>query len=447
MNFKRLIFLAALFIAAGMLTTSCNTDYPGYKKTKTGIYYKIYTKDNQDTTSVSVGKIVNLNLKYGLKDSTLFDSKEMPTPIQLPVIESQYEGDFYEALQLFKQGDSASFVLKAGQFFTKTFGQPTVPDFMTDETDLYFYVTINKSQTEEEINQETEIRNQQLEQEEMVKLQAFIQSNGITVQPSEKGVYYIETKKGTGKSPATDTYASVHFSVNLLGGDRLFSTYDSGEPVEFKMGSQFENMGFQEAVSMMKEGGKANAIVPSSMAFGPNGAGNVVPPFATLYYDLELVDVMTNEEYDKKQQQFEAKKEADMAKLVKEEDAAIQKFLKDNNLTPKTILPSGLVYIENQAGTGAKPADGKKVKVHYTGKLLNGTVFDSSIERGQPIEFVLGRRQVIEGWDTGIALMNEGAKGILVIPSRLAYKDRAQGNSIPPNSTLVFDVELVETEK
>jgi FKBP-type peptidyl-prolyl cis-trans isomerase len=87
------------------------------------------------------------------------------------------------------------------------------------------------------------------------------------------------------------------------------------------------------------------------------------------------------------------------------------------------------------------------VKVHYTGKLLDGTIFDSSLDSGQPFEFTLGRRAVIEGWDLGIALMNEGGKATLIIPSKLAYKERGAGEVIPPFSPLVFEVELVEAEK
>jgi peptidylprolyl isomerase len=387
-----------------------------------------------------------MNLKYGLKDSTLFDSKEMASPIVLPVIESQYEGDFYEALQLFSQGDSASFVLKAGPFFTKTFGQPAVPEFMTDETDLYFDVKLAKVQSEEEIEAETQARNREQEELEMVKLQQYVQNNNISVQPSATGVYYMESKKGSGKAPVADQYATVHFTVSLLDGMKLFSTVERGEPIDFKVGSKFENPGFQEAVGQMKEGGKANAIVPSSMAFGAQGAGNIVPPFSTLYYELELVKVMTEDEWNRKQEAAEAKKAADQAKVEKEETAAIQKFMKDNNLKATTTLPNGLIYIEKQAGTGARPVDGKKVKVHYTGKLLNGSVFDSSVDRGQPLEFVIGRGSVIEGWDTGIPLLSEGGKGILIVPSRIGYGAQAMGESIPANSTLIFDVELIETE-
>ena len=108
---------------------------------------------------------------------------------------------------------------------------------------------------------------------------------------------------------------------------------------------------------------------------------------------------------------------------------------------------SGLQYIVIEEGTGDKAVTGKKVKVHYTGKLEDGTEFDSSIKRGQPIEFTLGVGQVIKGWDEGIGLMKEGGKRQLIIPPELGYGAAGAGNVIPPNSVLIFDVELVEVEK
>jgi len=104
---------------------------------------------------------------------------------------------------------------------------------------------------------------------------------------------------------------------------------------------------------------------------------------------------------------------------------------------------SGLEYIEVEAGTGAQAEAGKTVDVHYTGKLQDGTVFDSSVSRGDPISFKLGVGQVIKGWDEGIALMKVGGKAQLIIPADLAYGDKGAGGVIPPNATLVFDVELV----
>jgi FKBP-type peptidyl-prolyl cis-trans isomerases 1 len=104
---------------------------------------------------------------------------------------------------------------------------------------------------------------------------------------------------------------------------------------------------------------------------------------------------------------------------------------------------SGLKYLILSKGKGEHAQLNKNVEVHYTGYLTDGKVFDSSVERGDPIEFILGTGQVIAGWDEGIALMNVGDKFRLIIPSNLAYGEKGAGKVIPPNSTLIFDVELI----
>ena len=107
---------------------------------------------------------------------------------------------------------------------------------------------------------------------------------------------------------------------------------------------------------------------------------------------------------------------------------------------------SGLQYKITQKGIGEKPEVGDMVSVHYTGKLTNDSVFDSSIKRGEPITFTLGKGQVIKGWDEGIALMHVGDKAVFTIPAQLGYGSQAQG-TIPANSTLIFDVELMKIVK
>jgi FKBP-type peptidyl-prolyl cis-trans isomerase len=109
----------------------------------------------------------------------------------------------------------------------------------------------------------------------------------------------------------------------------------------------------------------------------------------------------------------------------------------------EVTTPSGLKYVDQVVGTGEAAVAGKNVSVHYTGWLENGKKFDSSVDRGQPFSFPLGGGRVIKGWDEGVQGMKVGGKRKLTIPSDLGYGSRGAGGVIPPNATLIFDVELL----
>ena len=109
----------------------------------------------------------------------------------------------------------------------------------------------------------------------------------------------------------------------------------------------------------------------------------------------------------------------------------------------EVVTPSGLKYIDLVEGAGPSPRQGQVVRVHYTGWLENGKKFDSSVDRDEPYMFPLGVGEVIPGWDEGVATMKVGGKRKLIIPGRLAYGPEGRGNVIPPNATLIFEVQLL----
>jgi FKBP-type peptidyl-prolyl cis-trans isomerase len=136
--------------------------------------------------------------------------------------------------------------------------------------------------------------------------------------------------------------------------------------------------------------------------------------------------------------EFKNKKDKELEDLISKENDIIKEISKGFKETK-----SGLKYIILKKGDGLKPSTGDLVKVHYEGQLLDQTVFDSSYKRNQPIEFKVGEGQVIPGWDEGIMLLDKGDKARFIIPSNLAYGSSGAGGVIPPNATLIFEVELI----
>jgi FKBP-type peptidyl-prolyl cis-trans isomerase len=134
-------------------------------------------------------------------------------------------------------------------------------------------------------------------------------------------------------------------------------------------------------------------------------------------------------------------------KRKEEERAALEAAKLEEFKKSSLSTASGLMYISDNLGSGAAPAAGDTVLVHYDGYLLDGSKFDSSRDRGQPLPFVLGTGQVIRGWDEGIALLKVGGKAKLIIPYGLGYGEQGYPPVIPPKATLVFDVELVDVKK
>lgn len=136
---------------------------------------------------------------------------------------------------------------------------------------------------------------------------------------------------------------------------------------------------------------------------------------------------------------------ADLLPSAETPSPMTEENLAEEALTEETLVTtdSGLQYVDITEGTGAMPQAGQRVTVHYTGTLEDGTKFDSSRDRGRPFTFQIGVGQVIKGWDEGVSTMRVGGQRKLVIPAELGYGSRGAGGVIPPNATLIFDVELL----
>ena len=444
-----MITLVALL--ATMMFSSCSK-YPGFKKSESGIFYKYY-KENKDAQKAMTGNILTMNIKYRVKvngkDSVLFTSAGMAKPFELNLAKSDFKGDVYEAFGMLHVGDSATFIIGAKDFFTKTAKYPKMPEGIDSTSKMFFDVKLVKCETLEARQKMEKEKADKLRGEEPGKLQTYLTKNNVTTKPTASGIYIITQSAGSGRAIVKGDFVKINLTVSSVDGKKIFSSLDKNKPITLEYGKPFDTKGFEEAIGTLKKGSKATILVPSEMGFGEKGKRNmngedIIPPFTPVVYDIEVLDLKTKAENDKaaKEEEANAKKASEQAKA--NEGAMIEKYVKDNKITVKPNA-SGLYYIEKVKGSGPKAMAGKKVKVHYTGKLFNGKVFDSSLDKkpSKPIEFVLGKKQVISGWDEGISMMSAGGKATLIIPSKLAYGEQGYGNDIPPSSPLVFEVELV----
>lgn len=224
---------------------------------------------------------------------------------------------------------------------------------------------------------------------------------------------------------------------------------------EFPLMKPEFNGSFEAALAMMSVGDSASFLVSVDSMY----KSREMPPFLTkgtmITYDVVLQKITAKSEVEAQQKKQMEEQQVMMAKMQAEEATTLAKYLADNKITAKPT-ESGLYYIETKKGNGKKPNPGDVVKVNYTGRTLDGKIFDTSFEAiakeagvfderrkpYDPIEFPLAQRQVIQGWEEGLLLMSPGAKGQLIIPSALGYGAQG-GGPIPPFSPLIFDLELI----
>ncbi|MBR5602878.1 MAG: FKBP-type peptidyl-prolyl cis-trans isomerase [Bacteroidales bacterium] len=197
-----------------------------------------------------------------------------------------------------------------------------------------------------------------------------------------------------------------------------------------------------EGIAMMHLGDSASFMVRADSTFYTLFGRQMPKEFSV--NDMMRFEVRLNDFYPESEmaaKRIEYMKTTYPNETLSAENELIEYFV-NNNIEPITTS-SGLNYVITKEGNGEMPGVGTLVKVHYTGKLLDGTVFDSSVKRNEPFQFVLGIGQVIPGWDEGLQLLSKGSKAVLYIPYYIAYGDSGAG-TIPPFATLIFEVELID---
>lgn len=363
---------------------------PQTKKTASGLEYTIYEKGN-GKKPVNGDKVV-VHYTGRLTNDTVFDSsRNRGTPFTFKLGVGQVIKGWDEAFQLLQAGDKAT--IKFGhELGYGERGAGAIPPKAT----LIFDVEL-------------------MDVIEAPRQWIVTSKDTVTL---GGGLKYILIKGNkTGEKVGGDAKVTLHYSGFFTDGKPFDSSVERGQPFSAKLGKGLTLKALEEALLHLHKGEKAKIFIPYDLAYGEAGHPPIIPPKSDLIFDIEVLNV--------------------------EPAFAPEKF----NITGKELktAASGLKYYEiSKRNDTPKAAAGTTVKVHYSGYLADGSMFDSSVERGFPIEFKLGVGQVIQGWDEGISLMHVGEKFRLVIPYYLAYGEVGRPPSIPAKAELTFDVELIE---
>jgi FKBP-type peptidyl-prolyl cis-trans isomerase FkpA len=279
---------------------------------------------------------------------------------------------------------------------------------------------------------------EELRAEEKRILKEYILSNNISVAPTASGLYYIESLAGTGDSAKLGTWMEIKYTGRLLANNDVVMTNDMQVAKDndiFQesfiygptrlLGTNYA--GINQGISMMREGGKARLIFPSDLGLGGSST-QYIPAYSSMIFDIELLKVIPD--------------------FNSYENGLMMEYLQANGISTDST-GSGIYFKEITAGTGDLPVEGKLVTMSFTGKYLNGAVFDKSIK---PATFILGIDRKIPGFEEGIKMIRNGGSATIVIPYYYAYGEYGKIDEynrvlIPPFTTLVFDISVTNIVK
>lgn len=274
-------------------------------------------------------------------------------------------------------------------------------------------------------------------------------------QTTDSGLKYTFYRRGEVTQEPDSGKLMVFNMVYTTENDSvMFDSRNQPMPVVIQVGDTNSVRGMlAEGFRMLRKGDSVRFSVPAENFFNKT-AGVPVPSFikkdSDIIFKIGVEDVVTEEAYSEMQMEYMQKQQE---KAMKEREVQLEKdvttisdYLKENNINA-TKTESGLYYVVQEQGKGPEIDAGDEVTVHYRGKLMDGTPFDASYDRGEPFKFNVGQGRVIPGWDEGLQQLRKGSKATFYIPSPLGYGARGAGPVIKPHSILVFDLEVVDVAK
>ena len=285
---KNLTKLLIALVALAVVGTACSK-HPGFKKDKQGFYYQFHIV-NKAEVQPQMGDIVDLTFGMRTLDSVFFEN----APLSEKIVESLFPGDIFAAIQKMHLGDSATFIMDGVAFFQHFWGQ----DYPFENADLYFDMKLNNILPKEEYEsmqaermQQYELMIEEYRLTEDSLINDYILKNNIKVPPTEDGIYFVKTFSGKGKTIANGSVVSVHYTGKLLDGSVFDSSLEYGTPFDVTVGQGQVIPGWEKALLLMRDGDKATVLIPSKYAYGNRGADYVIPPYAPLIFDMEIVSV------------------------------------------------------------------------------------------------------------------------------------------------------------
>ena len=288
------IKVIAVICLSLVIVSSCSLfeKYPGYSKTKTGIYYNLITIGEEVAPPI-VSDYVTVNISYStINDSTFFKGTRT-----FQLTEPDFRGSIDECFLMLSEGDSASFIIDGELFFLKTL-QTSLPNFMLNNTKLKVGLSISEIRSEQQYeNDKVEFLKwiEDFGEYEKLVLGKFIKEEQIDVSPSENGMYFISVQSGSGKPVEAGDVVTVHYEGRFLNGKFFDSTLKRKQAFEFVFGSEMQVIpGLEDAIGRMREGEKAIVILPSGIAWGEQGSSTgIIPPFTSVIYEVELIEAIS----------------------------------------------------------------------------------------------------------------------------------------------------------